>query len=376
MVAFTFVLPYHVLRTAAAAGHDVHVLGNGPSRGLRWSRYCASYREARFERNGAADDLILAEIGQAVRDYGIDIILPSDGASTRLLARLRDALPAPTSLIPDVATFDLLNDKWRLTRFCLAHAVRMPQGWLYGNVAELRAAFAAGTLQLPVTVKPVNCSAEIGVIHLREPADLALLETVDYRPILVQRHIFGETIGINVLCRRGELLSHATQRRDNSRFELLANPDLLANVERLVGATGFTGPANLDAVLEDGTGLCYVVECNPRFWYSIYMAMIVGVNFVDLAIRDRAGPPLRSGTVQLSLRAILRRPRRATALDWRMVRYHLADPVPFLFQRSGAFDGRDISAPAGQTPANEPQAAEPLGRVAGGFAAASRKNAA
>ena len=75
----------------------------------------------------------------------------------------------------------------------------------------------------------------------------------------------------------GKILAHATQRRDERRFELFANPDLVGNVERLVAATGLNGPANFDAVLEDETGLAYIVECNPRFWFTIHMSMIVGL---------------------------------------------------------------------------------------------------
>ena len=357
MLAFAFVLPYHVLRTAAGAGHRVHVLGNGPSRGLKWSRHCASYRESRFDRTGEADDLLLAEIRNVVRDHDIDIILPSDDVSTRLIAALRPRLPVPSSLVPEVASFDLLNDKWRFTRFCAEHGVRAPQGWLYRSAADLRAALDDGSLQLPLTVKPLNYSAGVGVLHLTAPADLTAIEAIDYRPILVQRHIFGETIGINVLCRDGEILAHATQRRDDRRFELFANPDLLANVTRLAAAARFTGPANLDVVLEDATGLGYIVECNPRFWYSIYMAMIVGANFVDLAIRGRSAPPLLDASVRLSLGEIVRRPWQATRTDWKMVHYHLSDPIPFLFQRSGAFDGRDISVPPTTTAGDdeEPQ---------------------
>jgi len=43
--------------------------------------------------------------------------------------------------------------------------------------------------------------------------------------------------------------------------------------------TGYSGPANFDAVLADGDGLSYIVECNPRFWYTIYLSMIAGLNF-------------------------------------------------------------------------------------------------
>src|SRR5580704_7281142 len=150
MLAFAFVLPYHVLRTATAAGHTVHVLGNGPSRGLKWSRSCASYRESGAIRPGKEADLILDEVRDVVERHGIDIILSSDDVSTRLLARLQGDLPAPTSLLPDVATFDLLNDKWNFTRFCLDRGIRVPQGWLFDSVGELRAALECGEVALPI----------------------------------------------------------------------------------------------------------------------------------------------------------------------------------------------------------------------------------
>src|SRR5436190_17142382 len=98
MVAFAFGLPYHVLRTAAAAGMRVHVLGSGPSRGLRASRFCASYRKSAASGNGERDhEVVLGEIEELVRRGDIDIVFPSDDVSTRLLAAVRDRLPVRSS---------------------------------------------------------------------------------------------------------------------------------------------------------------------------------------------------------------------------------------------------------------------------------------
>jgi hypothetical protein len=221
----------------------------------------------------------------------------------------------------------------------------------------LRGALDGGTLQLPVTAKPVSRSAGIGVVHLREAADLARLDAIDYRPIIVQRHIHGETIGINVLCRQGEVVAHSTQRRDERRFELFADPDLLSNVERLVGETRFNGPANFDAVREDHTGLSYIVECNPRFWYTIYMSMILGLNFVDLAIRNCGLQPLLQGEIRLSLGQILRRPTQATRPDQQMLHYHLSDPIPYWFHRRRRYADSEIYLlPEQMVAGNSPQA--------------------
>jgi predicted ATP-grasp superfamily ATP-dependent carboligase len=352
MVAFAFILPYHLLRTATAAGVRVHVLGSGPSRALRNSRYCASYRTSAQRWDGPAEhEALLAEIREVVQRRHIDVIFPSDDVSTRLLAALHDRLPVRTTPLPDVATFDLLNDKWNFTRFALAHGVRVPQGWLRSSADAVRRDLAGGVLRLPLTAKPVNRSGGYGVVHLRDEADLAQLDRIDYRPILLQRHIVGETIGISVVARAGRVLVHATQRRDERRFELFADPDLADDVARLVAACGFSGPANFDAVLEEASGLSWIVECNPRFWYTIWMAMVAGLNFLDYAFAAEppaAVPPatLAGAAIQLSPRDVVRHPRRATSRDWQMLRHHLRDPLPYVLARTHMVDDRDVAVEA------------------------------
>jgi len=352
MIAFAFTLPYHVMRTAAAAGLRVHVLGSGAARGLRMSRGCRGFHETRFRDDPEA---LLDEIGELVRRHAIEVIFPSDDVSTRLLAALAGRLPVRTSPLPDLATFDLLNDKWRFTRFCRDNGIRAPQGWLFDNIGELRSALDGGEVALPITVKPVNRSGGIGVIHVRDPDELGALDEVDYRPILVQRHIVGETIGISVLCDRGKIVAHAVQRRDALRFELFANADLVDNVARLAALTGYHGPANFDAVVADG--LSYIVECNPRLWYTIYLSMIAGINFVELAMTPAAFPQpvsVDAAEFRLSLRRILCRPWRASRRDWQYLCYCLSDPIPFALQRTRSYDDSDVAVPVEVMAASDP----------------------
>jgi biotin carboxylase len=351
MVAFAFSLPYHVLRTAAAAGFHVHVLGNGPSHGLKKSRYCASYRTSAAWGNDDNDpELILAEICEIVRERGIDLVFPSDDVSTRLLAAIRGRLPVATTLLPELVTFDLLNDKWNFSRFARDQGARIPETRLYESLGELKLHIQSGILPLPLTLKPTNRSGGIGVVHIRDKSELTQLAGLNYQPILVQQHIIGETIGISVLCKAGKILVHAIQRRDENRFQLFSNRDLFENAEKIVAASGLDGPAHFDAILESATGLTYVVECNPRFWFTMYMSMIVGFNFVAYA-RGTAGsvfPDIArlDGEIRLSAKAILARPWRTTRQDWAHFVYQFGDPLAYLALRRRQFDDRDIAVEA------------------------------
>lgn len=344
MIGFTFSVPYHMLRAATAAGVRVHVLGGVYSRRLRKSRFCASYRQSAAAGTGEHhQQVILDEICQEIRRGGIEVVFPSDHISTRLLAAVRDRVPVPTMRMPDLATFDLLYDKWNFTRFSLDHGVRVPRGWLYAGAGEVRRDLLSGSLSFPVTLKPTNLSGGIGVVHIVTEKDIGRLEDIDYQPVLAQQHIIGETVTISVWCRSGRVLAHATERHDNERFGFFANPDLLDNVQRLAAVTRLNGPAHLDAVLEKETGLSYLVECNPYSSDTIYLSKIPGLNFLDFAFGpgesniSKAATPA-SGEIRLSLWAILRHPLRSTSQEWRLLAYRYSDPLPHLLMRVGAFD--------------------------------------
>jgi len=350
MLAFAFTLPYHVLRTAAATGMQVHVLGGAAARGLKRSRCCSAYHETGCEGD---PETLLAEIERLVRDRAIEIVFPGDDVSTRLLSALSERLPTRVVPLPHIATSDLLNDKWSFTRFCLDNGIRAPQGWLFDDIGEFRGALESGVAALPITVKPINRSGGAGVLHIREPGELGLIGTVDYRPLLVQQHIVGETVSITVLCEHGRVVAHVAQRRDARTFRVFADTDLLATVARLIALTGYHGTANFDAVISDADGFGYLVECNPRFWYSIYLVMIAGLNFAELALdppsASGSSVTLASGDFRLSLRRILSRPWRANVFEWRYLRYCLSDPVPFALMRARAYDNSEFVGPVEMT---------------------------
>jgi len=366
MIAFAFTLPYHVMRAAADAGVKVHVLGNGVSDALRTSRHCASYRWLDGPDDPENSDQVLDEIENLVRQHKIDVIFPSDDVSTRLLIALRDRLPVRSSLLPDLATFDLLNNKWNFTRYCHAEGVRVPEGWCFETLGSLRAALRSSEIALPITVKPTNRSGSVGVFHLREDADRALIDKIDYRPIVVQRHIIGESVCISTICRDGRIVAHAGQRRDERRFSLFSHPDLLRNAERLAAATRLNGPANFDAVIDGETDLAYLVECNPRYWYTIYLSMLFGLNFMRHALAEAApeaeAETMVSDTLELSLKETLRHYLRAKPADRALARYHLFDPIPHFLFRRGWVDDSEVAVDVAKMTAyawHEPAMAEP-----------------
>jgi hypothetical protein len=350
LVGFSFALPYHVMRCAVDAGLSVHVLGNGPAGGLRHSRFCDGYHPAAFDHTSSDYVVAAEEIRSLVAREGFDVVFPSDDVSTRLLAAVKNVIGVRTSAIPSLSGFDLLNDKWNFYQLCVDHYVRVPSSRLYEDVDELYYELSAGLFPLPVTIKPTNRSGAVGVHHILSQRDMAILQGIDFGPVLAQRFIKGRDVGINVLCDRGKVVAYNIQERAGRSFRLFEDPDLLANVVRAVAAAGLHGPANIDAILEDDTGLGYLLECNPRFWYTIYMSMVLGQNFVEMSLNleDRAHDAAQKpvGTSVRLNRALfsgLFAPWRHKRADWRMLGYHLADLIPYVCEKKSIYDDRHVA---------------------------------
>jgi hypothetical protein len=340
-LAFAYQLQYVVMRCAHLAGHEVHVLGAGHARGFRYSLACSSYHELEHVPGRDALDDIVAEVIHWIGKLGAEAVLPSDALSTRLLIAIADRLPVGTCPLPVASCFDALNDKWQFFEICRNANIRVPRTWLFTSVGEIQAALAERRLGLPLVVKPVDSMAGSGVIFIRDRAGLAQLDICSYSPLLVQRLVPGVDRGISVLAREGKLLAYAVQRRESGTFDFSDNVMLKEMAERLLAVSGFTGVAHFDAREEAETGLIYLLECNPRFWYSMFALAAAGLNMVDIALStDPArllAPCERIVDIGRHLaRKFLRlRPSRA---DWWMARYYLRDIPGAIADRRRLFD--------------------------------------
>ena len=60
------------------------------------------------------------------------------------------------------------------------------------------------------------------------------------------------------------------------------NHKIYDSVEIIVKFCEFEGIAHFDAIKEEKTGDIYLLECNHRFWYSIYVSRAAGMNFFQI----------------------------------------------------------------------------------------------
>ena len=333
-------LQYRVLRCAADAADEVHVLGPPSSRRIATSRcltafHPAAHLEDPIDLAAAAD-----EIDRLADRIGAAMVIPGDGRAVRLLAKLRGRVRAACFPVPSAPVFDLLHDKWRFGELCGELGVPYPAARLFADLAELRAAAGRGELAFPIIVKPIDQAGGRGVVVIRSADELrgvgrAGPRAIDYAPVLAQRFVDGDDICVSAFCRAGVVLADVVYRKRGGDCLFTESPELVELAGRVLGHVAFDGVANFDARV-DRAGRVHLVECNPRFWYTMDMALLAGINFVALGLQEEVARDAGArtvGAVLLSNRSLLRAigaPWTMTGLDLAVLRHRLRDPVAVL----------------------------------------------
>ena len=331
MICTLFTLPYRVMRCVSATGAQVYVLGNIGARGFRFSRHVAGFTHTDRPFDGEFDDAMADEVNACIERLDIDVVLAGDQPSARSLIGLRPRLKARCFPMPELATFDLLNDKWSFFELCSRIGVRCPPTTLYDDVSAVRRDIDSGALELPRVAKPLSLDGSRGVVILRRDDFAAQLETVRYAPVLVQQFIEGVDIGASAYCDRGEIRAFILHRLARATYTAFQSAEVFDSIARIARATSYTGVFNFDMRLA-ADGAIYFLECNPRFFYKMNLSMMAGVNFVSYGLGQNEPPCfVENARVRMpkAFLVTLPTPWRLTRRDWGMMWHLYSDPLSY-----------------------------------------------
>ncbi|NWG45700.1 MAG: ATP-grasp domain-containing protein [Alphaproteobacteria bacterium] len=291
-----------VASAAARAAGAVHLLSTHPLPDAARPRFLAGWTHL------AGD----ASLEAVLAASGLDAVLPSDLASTRLLAGLSGeggAGPCRLPLSPP-QVLSALHDKYVFKTLCEAAGVLVPETRLLAAPADARACLdrllAGGdTLRFPVVTKPIAAQNGRGVRIHRSARDLAAALATGgvWLPGVVQRYVPGRDVDLSLLARDGHVLCAVLQERiAGGGLRFFRDAEAEAMGARLIAHLGFSGVVHLDLRREAASGRPVAIEANPRFWGSLGWADGAGLGFVGQAIALALGLPVTDWPLDLSLR--------------------------------------------------------------------------
>ena len=285
-----------VIRSLGRAGYPVHACAESADALGLHSRFV---RSALLQPPPASSEFI-PWVRDTVRALGIRAIVPSEF----FLLGLRPALAEFQDLLPffDPALLELAFSKAELVS-ALAGDPRLPPSLVVDG--ELPSLEALARLGRPLWLKADGVHGRAGapsrVLRVAGAAE-ARMELARwlprYRRLLVQGHARGEGVGMFLLMVNGHPRARFAHRRIHevphtggvSSFrESVRHPEMEAHALSVLRRIGWNGVAMLEYRRDPASGEFRLLELNARFWGSLHLALVAGVDFPRLLLDSWLG---------------------------------------------------------------------------------------
>jgi predicted ATP-grasp superfamily ATP-dependent carboligase len=292
------------VRSLGRAGFEVHVTSRSLLAPAAGSRFCArSFRHPALAGDGRG---FWAAMTRLLAREAYDVVLPMEGDDLEFFSRRRGELPAGTAFpfAPD-EVLARAADKHEVMRLAASLGIPAPASELPAGPADLPA--IAARIGFPAILKPCRGQGSHGVKRVDDLASLVEWHeriVARFGPALVQEYVpaGGGEFGVSLLMDRGSrtvarfshrrLRSYPVAGGPSTLREGIRDPAMERDAERLLQALGWYGVAMVEFRGDPRDGRPRLMEINHRFWGSLQLAVVSGVDFPALLCRLALGEPV------------------------------------------------------------------------------------
>jgi len=266
-----------------------------------FSKYCS--RRIVYPSPRRYPDQFIDFITKEIKVNHYECLYPMEEETLLLLAQHRSEISRYTYLlIPDSQKIEFVRDKGNLLRFAEAHGIPTPRTF-YEPPTSALPPWGGGEGEGYV-IKPRISSGSFGIAYVRKREDLIPLYQkvhTQYPFPLVQEWIpdGGGTFGVSALFDDGSDVKAAFIHKKLRMYPVQGGPSTLREgVEHLqimeltlslLKSLNWTGVAMAEFKVDPRDGIPKLMEVNPRFWGSLHLAIISGVDFPYLVLKMARG---------------------------------------------------------------------------------------
>jgi predicted ATP-grasp superfamily ATP-dependent carboligase len=289
-------IAYNIVRSLGQKGIDVHA-GDFVPRSMSFvSRYAAGkflYPSPFSDPEGFINYLV-----GKVRSFNDSVLIPVF-EETFLISKFKDRFSGLTRMvIPDYDQILTAHNKDRWEPLARELGIAVPKTYPVNGFRE--GGERIDRLAYPLLVKPKQGGGGWAITQVNSAGELeSLLNQNVYmgRPwdwFFLQEKIIGEVHCVAMLFRRGELRAKVAYKQLRDYPVSGGQATLRVSIrseaaekhfERFLEKIGWQGVCQADFVVDQETGVPYLIDINPRFWGSLVQAIASGVDFPYLLYR-------------------------------------------------------------------------------------------
>lgn len=247
------------------------------------------FQVSKINAESYVDDIL-----QICLEHKIDALLTMIDPELELIAKNRSKFE-DNGIIPILSPLPMIEmsyDKFAMHRFLTEHG--MPSVPTYDNSDNASLAIGNGEMKFPIVIKPMNGSASLGILNVKDENDLINYRNsavkMVFQPFFKDKE-FGVDVYIDLIS--GELVDLFIKEKLSMRAGETDKSIAVHNIEieqlviELIAQTEFRGPIDIDIFEHEGK--YYISEVNPRFGGGYPHAYECGVNFPRYIINNLKG---------------------------------------------------------------------------------------
>lgn len=313
-----------VLYCLYPAFDNIHIVANEADSILKYSRYKKTFKYIPWSPHSNNYEECLLKLQQHCIDNNIDVILPGDISASGYLHRFKDSFKEQ-KIIPIMSSEELekIDNKWSFAETLMANNIDTPLTMLISTPDFLNDENQSDIevkIGYPLIIKPLFGESSHGVTVIKDYnhlVDHVQNATVNNKlPLIIQTYIDGYDVGFSVIADQGKVLTMAVQLvKQEDVLEYCAHNAIEELGIKVVKLLNYSGPANFDMRIDYKTEKIFIIECNPRFWFTISGAKWQGLNFPEAAVNYISGKEFKKtgaiGTFRvpgLIMRMLIKKP--------------------------------------------------------------------
>ena len=259
-----------------------------------FSRYCS--RRLIYPSPLSKPDEFLDWLLNEVKRNNYDMVLPTELETQQIILRNREELEKYTRVpFADYAlTANVQNKAW-LMKYAETNGYPCPKtlGTDLKSVPTVLNDFCYEDVEYPLVIKPRESSGSRGIMYVKKPSEFpaALRKVQDRYPLpIVQEYIpHGGAYGVGALFNRNSepkaafvykrLREYPVTGGPSTLRESVKNDEIKEIALNLLKSLKWTGIAMVEFRVDARDGRPKLMEINPRFWGSLQLAIISGMDF-------------------------------------------------------------------------------------------------
>jgi len=296
-----------IVRSLGAAGYEIHVAGYQASAPAFFSIYCK--RKIRMPSPVRDESGFAKALLQALASENYLLVMPVGFGSYKVCAAIQDKIRERTKLIvTSKENITLASGKDETYALAEQLGIPFPKTFKPASQEEL----SKLNLQFPVVIKAPFESGKNVVEYARNETELkrkfdSMCRRNNYSAPhlpLLQEYVEGDGYGFfayyeNGICKRifmhHRIREYPVTGGASVCAESFRDENLKALGKRMLDYLKWDGVAMVEFKKDNRSGEYKLMEINPKFWGSLELAIVAGVDFPGMLVKRAGGFPVEAG---------------------------------------------------------------------------------